>query len=196
MIKIVHVNGSGLRTSFPIFSDTFNFKLTLKDWKLWLDAKKVYNVHPTHKQHAKFIVKNNPENARFCTTGLFIELFFIHKLIKEYILKYGKLWTPTLTASRVKTNKTFDSLRNLPKLLDTLSNSLHSFTKMSKHQRNYQGKFFFCLPVLLASFIKASINSSLTWMSRFLNMNCSSVGVTMPSWSRSSKSNAVRKSAI
>lgn len=61
-------------------------------------------------------------------------------------MKYGKLWTPTLTASRVKTNKTFDSLRNLPKLLDTLSNSLHSFTKMSKYQRNYQGKVFFAYP--------------------------------------------------
>lgn len=32
------------------------------------------------------------------------------------------------------------------------------------------------------------------WMPRFRNINCSSFGVTWPSWSRSSKSNAVRRS--
>lgn len=49
-------------------------------------------------------------------------------------------------------------------------------------------------PVLLASFIRPSISSSLSSMPRFLSINCSSWLLIMPSWSLSSRSNAVRKS--
>lgn len=50
------------------------------------------------------------------------------------------------------------------------------------------------LPVLLASFISPSISSSLISIPKFRSINCSSVGVTMPSWSLSSRSKAVRRS--
>lgn len=50
-------------------------------------------------------------------------------------------------------------------------------------------------PVLLASFMRPSISSSLNSIPRFLSINCSSWLLIMPSWSLSRRSNAVRKSA-
>lgn len=50
-------------------------------------------------------------------------------------------------------------------------------------------------PLWLASFIRPSIKSSRSSIPRFLSINWSSVGVTMPSWSLSRRSNAVRKSS-
>lgn len=44
--------------------------------------------------------------------------------------------------------------------------------------------------------MRPSISSSLISIPRFRSINCSSVGVTIPSWSLSSKSNAVRRSVL
>lgn len=71
------------------------------------------------------------------------------------------------------------------------------FRKIEFHSLGKTWTLYICnIPVLLASFMRPSISSSLTSIPKFLNINCNSVGVTMPSWSRSSRSNAVRKSEI